>query len=379
MAYELSRHLVKLDQEIWVFTTDVLDQKRRIQGKVGKRQEIEKEVEGIRVVYFPNVSNWLAAKHKFFYSPRLGKYLKSLNRTFDIVHMHEYRTMLNISLSYYLKQKNIPFVLSAHGSLPPFMRKNLIKKTFDNLFGRKILRSASRLFALSEMEKKQYQSMEVNPKKIEILNNGIDLKAFANLPSPGSFRRKYGLANKRMILFLGRLNPIKGLDFLLESFYLLSRKHRDAHLVIAGADDGYAKELKRLLKKLAMKEKVLLLGLLEQEEKLSALRDAEMLVYPSKYEIFGLVPFEALMCNTPVILSSACGCAEILKKAGAAAVISYGDEQGLASRMEDLLKNKQAGDTMVKKGQKIIRQRLGWDYIAERTLHLYKDIVNEIP
>jgi len=378
VAYELSRHLVKMGQDVWVFATDVLDQKRRIQGEAGKGKKIEKEIEGIKVAYFPNVSNWLAVKHKFFYSPGLGKYLKSLEQTFDIVHMHEYRTMLNISLTSFVKQRNIPFVLSAHGSLPPFMRKNLTKKAFDILFGKKILTSANRLLALSEGEKKQYQSMGASPNKVEILHNGIDLKAFENLPPSGSFKRKYRLIDKKIILFLGRLNRIKGLDFLLKSFALLSQKQKDAHLVIAGADDGYGVELKRLVKKLTLKEKVFLLSLLEETEKLTALRDAELLVYPSQYEIFGLVPFEALMCGTPVILSSVCGCAEILGKAGAAITISYGDIQEFVKRMEELLENKQLGDTMIQKGQKIIHQKLSWDYIAERTLHVYKDILNEI-
>ncbi len=370
VVYELSRHLVQLGHEVLVFTTDVLDQNGRI-------KEFKKNIEGIKVFYFPNISNRLAFKNKLFYSPQLRKHLNMLNPIPQIIHLHEYRTFLNITSFFYAKKKNIPYVLSAHGSLPSQLGKTFAKNIFDILIGKNILKTASSVIALSALEKEQYLSYGIKAEKISVLYNGINLESFSSLPPPGSFKKKYEFNDKKIILFLGRLNRIKGLDFLVESFALLSQEHKNALLLIAGEDDGYKGELMRIVNGLKLQDRVLFLGLLKGEEKLAALRDANFLVYPSRYEIFGLVPLEAIMCGTPVILSRACGCAQILEDTGAAITVSYGDTQSLAVSMEKLLESDQKGISMVEKGQAFIRDRLSWDHISKRTFSIYESIMDK--
>jgi glycosyltransferase involved in cell wall biosynthesis len=370
VVYELSRHLVQLGHEVLVFTTDVLDKNHRM-------GELNKNIEGMEVFYFPNISNRLAFKNKIFYSPQLRKHLNKLNPIPEIIHLHEYRTFLNITSFFYARENNIPYALSAHGSLPSRLGKAFIKNIFDILIGKKIVKHASMLVALSELEKEQYESYGIGAERISILYNGIDLESFSASPPSGSFKKKYEFKDRKLILFLGRLNRIKGLDFLVKSFALLSQKRQDVLLLIAGEDDGYRDELVRMIIELRLQDRIHLIGLLKDEEKLAALRDADFLVYPSKYEIFGLVPLEAIMCGAPVILSRECGCAQILENAGAALTVSYGDIQSLTDSMEKLLDSKQMRISMVEKGQRLIQKKFSWDDIARETLAIYQNIINK--
>ena len=95
----------------------------------------------------------------------------------------------------------------------------------------------------------------------------FSVEEFAQLPPHGQFRHKYKIENKHIITFLGRIHPIKGLDFLVESFYELTRSRDDVILAIVGSDDGYRSNLKKQVSKLALVDKVLFTGFLGGEER----------------------------------------------------------------------------------------------------------------
>jgi len=143
--------------------------------------------------------------------------------------------------------------------------------------------------------------------------NGIDLAEFENLPTRGNFRRKYGLSNEeKIVLFLGRINQVKGLDLLVKAFASISREMADTKLIIAGPDDGYLSTLEQLIEKLNIKAQTLFTGPLFGKAKLEAYVDADVFVNPRADEIFGLVFLESLACGTPVICSQGCGIANII-------------------------------------------------------------------
>lgn len=165
----------------------------------------------------------------------------------DIIHMHNYRTFQNIVTHYYAKKYNIPYILQGHGSLATFFQKRQLKKTFDRVWGYKLLHDASKVIAVTEAEAKQCQDMGIDKDKIVIVPNGIDLTEFANLPEGGEFRRKYGLGSEKIILSLGRIHRIKGLDLLAEAFPIVLACLNDTRLVFVGSDDGFLSSLNRLI------------------------------------------------------------------------------------------------------------------------------------
>jgi glycosyltransferase involved in cell wall biosynthesis len=110
---------------------------------------------------------------------------------------------------------------------------------------------------------------------------------------------------------------------------------------------------------------------LYKNEKLEAYVDADVLVYPGLIEIFGLVPFEAIMCGTPVIVNDDCGCGEIIKEGKCGSVIKYGDIVELSIKISKVLANPDGAKENVKIGQQYIKENLSYDIIVERFLKLY--------
>jgi len=312
VAYQVSRELVKRKHEVVVYTSDARD--------FGSRLRINSDniIDGIRVHYFRNLALTLVKKFKLFVTPQLVSHAKEEVEKFDVIHLHEYRTFQNIVIAHYAKKYEVPYVLQAHGSLPRIMAKQRLKRIYDVLFGYRLLRDASRVIALSQVEAEQYRSVGVPEEKIEVIPNGIDLSEYADLPPKGYFKRKFGItAKEKIVLYLGRIHRIKGLDILAQAFAKIAKELGNVRLVIVGPDDGYLGELKALINTLKIEDNVLILGPLYGEDKLEAYVEADVYVLPSRYETFPMGLLEAVACGTPVILTENCGVAEYFRdKAG---------------------------------------------------------------
>src|SRR5207302_5109403 len=146
--------------------------------------------------------------------------------------------------------------------------------------------------------------------------------------------RKLGLEDRKILTYIGRLNQRKGLDALLRAFCLIAKRRKDVALLFIGEDDGYQRTLERLVTELSPSSPVLFLGLITHPLKLSALRDSDAIVYPGHHEIFGLVPFEALMCGTPVVVADDSGCGEIIHETGAGLTVPFGSVEALRDAIE---------------------------------------------
>lgn len=308
VAYEISKNLVNQGHEVTVYTTDGF--KSRL--KITKNEPID--IDRINTYYFWNVSSFLSKNNITtpYYLPFIAR--KKI-KNFDIIHIHEHRTLLAIIVHYYAKKYNVPYIVQAHGSLPNTFGKQTQKKIFDAIWGNNILKDASKLIAVSNIEVDQYLQMNVPAEKVIVIPNGIDLDSFMELPKKGTFRKKHNINQKHMILYLGRLHARKGIDFLIRSFAELLTEMDNIILVLAGPDDGHLNKAKSLVEELSLNDKVKFTGFISSAEKLEAYTDADVLVYPSVLEIFGLVPFESVTYGTPVIVTDDCGCGEFIKKA----------------------------------------------------------------
>ena len=116
-------------------------------------------------------------------------------------------------------------------------------------------------------------------------------------------------------------------------------------------------------------------GVLEGRERLDLLADADVLVYASTGEIFGLVPFEGLLCGAPVVVADDCGCGELIGEAGAGLLVRHGDIDGLRARIRTLLFDRVAARAMVSRGQRYIHEHLGFDRVAASHERLYETLL----
>ena len=368
VVFELCRELVRKGHNVTVYTTDVFNKNSRQSTNC-----IEAEVEGIKIKYFKNISNSLAFNQKVFISPAISKALKKNLKQFDMVHLHEFRTLQNAAAYKYLTKYKIPYVLSAHGSVLRLMGKEFLKMLFDKSIGFKILKSAKRVIAVSNIEVEQYIKMGVERDRISLIPNGINISEFENADKvKGNFRRAYKLSDKKILLFIGRLNAIKGIDFLLNTFAILTKDIKDTILVIAGPDDGYKSEIESRINLLKINDKVLLIDGLYGEDKISAMKDADMFIYPSRHEIFGIAPLEALICGTPVIVTENCGCADFLREANGGIVVKYQDISGLLDSIQNILDKKEEAKKLASNGMELVQRQFNWNEITKDMIKLYK-------
>lgn len=359
VPYQLSKHLQKRGHEVSVFTTD---------HQIGN--EYAQSLDGVDVVPF----HCVADIGGMLISPSMKSRLKTEMKDFDVVHMHNFRSYQNMIVHRYARKSQTPYVLQAHGSLPRIIEKGRLKRLFDSLFGYRILRNASKLIAVSRVEVRQYGQFGIDKDRIVRIPNGLDIDRFRVLPERGEFRERYGIREKHMVLFLGRIHRIKGLDFLVKAFASLTKGRKDIALVIAGPDDGYKGDLIGLMKSLNLGDEVKFVGYLDNP--LSAYVDADVLVCPAAYEIFGLVPFEAMMCGTQVIVTDDCGCGEIMKEANAGYLVRYGDEDSLIEKIAASLDEPSRGHQMVEGGKRYIHKNLTWHKIVETMERLYGSCVD---
>jgi glycosyltransferase involved in cell wall biosynthesis len=200
---------------------------------------------------------------------------------------------------------------------------------------------------------------------------------FASLPREGCFRAKFPeTLGKTLLLFLGRIHRIKGLDRLVRAFGTVSRSLPDAHLVIAGYDsNGYAAVLRHWLEEQGLRGKFTFAGPLVGEHKLAAFRDCDLFVMPSYQENFGMAALEAMACGSPVIVSDGVYLYPEIQKAGAGLVVN-GDPAGLASAIETLLRDPRLRARMGEAGRRLARDQFSAERVATQMRSVYQSVLN---
>lgn len=361
VPYNLSKQLAELGHEVTIITTDFELDDKYVQS-----------LDLVRVIPFHCMTNL----GLMLYSPTMKAWLNNEIRNFDIVHMHNFRNYQNIIVYHYAKKYKIPYVIQVHGSIPLFLQKKRIKMIYDMAFGNKILTNSSRCLALSEVEFNQYKAMGVHEKNIDIIPNGIDLSKYGNLPIRGEFRNKYGLSsNDIMILYLGRLHKLKGIDLLVEAFADLVKVLDNVRLVIVGPDSGFLSVLKAQIEDLKLSDVVLLTGPLYESEKLAAYVDADLYVLPSVYEAFPVTVLEAFACGVPVVVTDRCGISDIIGSNGGY-VIGYNKNQ-LCDAITKIISDNELQKRLKECGKKLVENEFSSAYVIHKLERIYQECINQ--
>jgi glycosyltransferase involved in cell wall biosynthesis len=147
--------------------------------------------------------------------------------------------------------------------------------------------------------------------------------------------------------------------------------------VIAGPDDGELNNLKKIIIERKMENTVSLVGFLSEDEKIQALTDCDIFVHTARYMGgVGLVPLEAILCEKPVIVTTACG--ELIGDEGWGYVIEFGDKDSLKKTLRDVIENPGPGIEMAMKGRKTIVSNMTWDKVSEKIERIYEESLQSI-
>jgi glycosyltransferase involved in cell wall biosynthesis len=367
VLYYITKELAKRGHEVHVYASNMLD----LHGK-DSIKAADRVVNGVDVSYLRSLWRYKT----FIVTPSVLPLLSKNLTGFDIIHIHDCRCFQGISTYLFAEAESMPYVLQPHGSYLSSSQGsfniNLARSALDKLVSDRIFRNAAKVIALTNAEAYEYSCAGVPKEKIAIVPNGIDLSEYANLPSEGFFKKKFGLdENEKIILYLGRIHKIKGIDILVRAFSNVVKKLDDAKLVIAGPDDGYLRETVALVNALKVEKRVVFAGPLYGRDKLEAYVDADVYVLPSRYETFPMSILEALACGTPTILTENCGISEDFKD-GAGLVVKP-DSDHLSEALIEMLMSR-AKQKVFRKNRSTLPERFSISGTVSRLERVYEGI-----
>lgn len=296
VLYRLTRELVNLGFSITVITTDSLDDRRQKSGK-----EI---IDGVKVFRFPTVSNCLAYKFKLFYVPSIRRKIKNMLAESKFVFFSDLRAVLNWQVYPLVKSMGIPYGIFTFGQIPyDSGMKGQIKKVFDKLWVSDFVTSAKFRFCQTEHEREMYRQFSIAKENTQLLLLPIDSHSGKETGNKKNFRKRFGISETDfLLLYVGRLNKLKGIDSIIRSVRGLRNKY-NITLLIVGRDDGCEGQLRQEAGIEAGKC-IIFAGPLYEDAVYEAYRNADcFIVTPRFFEETSTAALEALSCGTPVITS----------------------------------------------------------------------------
>ena len=254
---------------------------------------------------------------------------------------------------------------------PWAMRQKTWKKRLALTLGyRRMLNDAAFLHFLNADERALAERLHLNS-PTRVLPNGIFLEELDPLPEKGAFRAAHPeLAGARLVLFLSRLHYKKGLDFLADAFAIVGREFADAHLVVAGPDDGAKASFESQIARLGIADRVHLVGPIYAAQKLAALRDCDCFCLPSRQEGFSLAVTEAMACEAPVVISTECHFPEV--KEFGAGIIAELNAAAIAAAIASVLRDPAAARQMGQNGRNLVVSRFTWPKVAKEMIDNYR-------
>ena len=371
---QISEELARRGHNVYVYTTNAYDRRRTFE--VLNEHFIFKK-STLTIYYFRN-NLYIPSKHLFFSLPFIRKLRKNI-KMMNIVHLNEYRNYLTPIIFYIISKFNKPYIIQARGQIPYNIGNKKGKILFDNLIGKHILKCASRIIALNNFEANQYKAIGVPDDKISIIPNGINIKKYTLFDFKNTLRKRLHLEDEtKIVLFLGRINYIKGIDILIKATYYLIKKIRYNKfiVIIAGPDDGFLISSKKMVLQMDLNKNIIFLGPLRGVNKIEVLMDADCLVLPSRYEIFGNVILEAYACGKPVIASNVGGLKELVEHGKTGFLFDNEDYKKLAWLMYFLLTADKLRFSMGINAKNKVKS-FSIEKIVDKLEKIYRDCLND--
>jgi glycosyltransferase involved in cell wall biosynthesis len=317
----------------------------------------------------------LSCLWKRYYVPwTKWKKIRQLVEDADVIHIMGHWGVLNALVYLAARFSNKPYVVCPAGALPLFGRSQIIKRVYNWVIGYAIIRNASAWIAVTKSEFSQFKAYGVDESKITVIPNGINVDNFPSV-EPQMFINKYQLPYSPIILFMGRLNLIKGPDILLNAFIQAQKDLANYHLVFVGPDGGMLPMLQKRAQEADVAEKVHFVGYVGGDDKSAAYHAADLLVVPSRQEAMSIVALEAMVCGTPVLLTDQCGFNEI-KSINSNLEVTV-DANKIAEKLVGLLADKTLLQGIAISLQNFAIDNYSWDHVIKKFLSLYKKILQE--
>lgn len=289
---------------------------------------------------------------------------------FDVIHAHDW--LVAYAGRAVAKIFTIPLVSTIHAT--EHGRNIGLHNRFSleiNEIEKNLAIEAEKVICCSNYMENEIQDLfGVEQEKIKIIPNGVDPNLFVSLPENPVLNIS---PNDKVVFFIGRLVPEKGVWQLISSFPRVIEKVPEAKLYIGGRGPQQP-ELEKLIKELELKNKVIFTGFIREKERNYVYNQAKVAVFPSFYEPFGIVALEAMATQTPVIVGNVGGLAEIVEHRVTGLKVDPGSKEKLADAIIEILTDKDLAEQLENNANRMVKTVYSWDTIAATTAEVYREV-----
>lgn len=381
---ELTRYLGMQDVHVDVFTRSENDHVPHVLHDLGC---------GNRVVHIPAGPEFSLPKPELAgflpeFANRILEFSKDKKIQYDLIHAHYW--MSGVAALELREQWNVPILQMFHTL---GLVKKEIARSPDELEGdyrfdgeNQVIQKVDRILAATQSEVSQLKNLyHAEENKITVIPPGVNTDRFYPIPMDEA-KEVVGIPKEdRMVLFVGRIEPLKGIDTLIEAMALLKIKCKKCphYLVIIGGENDNPEEqlstemerLKILSHELGIEDVIIFAGKRGQDSLPYYYSAAEVVVMPSHYESFGMVALEAMACGTPVIASEVGGLRYLIKEGETGYFVPMQNPEILAERMRTLLLNEKLRHEMGTKATEYARD-YDWSIITRKIIDVYKTMIS---
>jgi glycosyltransferase involved in cell wall biosynthesis len=299
----------------------------------------------------------------------------------DVVHIHSLWQHLTNCAAPLARQAGVPYIIQSDGMLEPHALASapLRKTVFLALKGRRDLRGAAAIRATAPLEARNIVRLGLGVPLL-VVPLGVDVEGFLTSPRNAEVEAKWPvLSGKRRVLFLGRIDPIKGTEFLAEAWGRLTREFPDWVLVMAGPDwRGHQAAFEAALVRHSGRETTVFVGSVFDQDKRNVLASCDFMVQPSFQENFGITIAEALASARPVITTRTTPWSVIeTRKLGW--WIDVGAEPLYKAMQDAMSRPREELDDMGRRGRALAEEEFTWPSISRRLTSAYEWVAGRAP
>lgn len=368
-VYDLSTALARQDVSITVITTDMGDgspSTERISG-----------VDVHRIQPYPLAASSFPMWVMQMNMAKLEKAVSLFNEEpFDIIHAHDW---LSAYCGRALKHTyKVPLISTIHAT--EFGRHNGLHTDEQRYISDVewwLTFESWRVICCSNYMLGELQRLfQLPADKLNVLFNGVHPEVFQTDKLNKEVRNRYAAPEEKIIFYIGRLVPEKGVQVLLDAAPSILSRHPEAKFIIAG-QGPFKGELEKQVNSLGIQHKVYFTGFIDDHVRNQLYRSASCAVFPSFYEPFGIVALEAMAAGTPVIVADTGGLGENINHDINGLKCSSGDSGSLAEQVIRILKNPKLASSLQEKGKSSVFEKYTWAEIARGTQKVYREVLEE--
>ena len=361
----LAKALTKLDVEIHLITLDF------------PGTPLYEENEGVKIyrakieVGHPNFLTWVMIFNHFL-EKKLAEVVKQAG--FDLIHLHDWLVApAGIAAKHFL---NLPLVATLHSTEHGRSGLHIPDSfTIDSWEWWTTYEASKIIVTSNSMKHEVCGHFHVPWEKVEIIPNGINLAKFQVSVDRNSVRARYGISpDEKLILYVGRLVPQKGVEYLIQAVPMVSSRYHNAKFVIVG--EGWLRDyLQSLAHSTGHGWRIIFTGFIPDNEMIALMKSADVLVVPSIYEPFGIVALEGMAAGVPVVASQVGGLSEVIEHDKTGVFVYPRNPESVAWGIDHVLSNPGHAEWLVRNAFEKVKNVFSWEAIASRTVEVYKQVL----